>query len=177
VNASRLASRPGSRITRGQGGWLFLTLQRTCTSYSSASVTGARSLGSPQRINVVGHYLDCTPFHLARHAVKSTPGQAHPSIRAKTPRWAAIMWKKDRTERVTRPSDTSCGQRAQIGARPSQTKAGGQSLDQLVADEIRGQEAPRCRGPNGAFFLAISGRGRACSAVRAGRGQARLPSI
>jgi len=46
VNASRLASRPGSRITRGQGGWLFLTLQGTCTSYSSASVTGARDCGA-----------------------------------------------------------------------------------------------------------------------------------
>ena len=46
VNASRLASRPDSRITRGQGGWLFLALQRTCTSYSSASLTGARRYGS-----------------------------------------------------------------------------------------------------------------------------------
>src|SRR5262249_37208232 len=49
VNASRLASRPGSRITRGPGGWLDLSLQRTYTSYSSASLTGALAFGTLAR--------------------------------------------------------------------------------------------------------------------------------
>ena len=75
--AAGLAART-SRITRGRGGWLGLTPQRTFTSYLLPACPGALSIGSSAEIAA-----SSAPPQRAHPTVPIEPGQPEPStIRA-----------------------------------------------------------------------------------------------